>query len=240
MAGARSKDERERMDTLPFNPTDLAVLLILLLSGLLAMLRGFVAEVLSVAAWVGAFLIAIYQYPLLEPLVTQWTGIDGDIAAFGAGSALFVIAIILLSILAKFVAKPLGQVTLGAVDRTLGVMFGLVRGAVLVSFAYALVVWVLPDETERPNWIRDARTRPYLAAGAAELQRLVPAHMRTEADLQLERARRQAEEELHQRTNDRLTSPSVEAPSKDSAPTDATGYNDRERQELNRAIQGTQ
>lgn len=228
------------MDQFPVNPTDLAVLVVVLLSALLAMMRGFVAEVLSIASWVGAFAIAIYQYPLLQPLVTQWTGIDGDIAAFGAGAILFVIAVIAFSIGARFIAAPLVQITQGAVDRTLGVLFGLLRGAILVSFGYALLGWVLPNASDHPRWLTEARTLPYLQSGARELERLIPDHMRSQADLQLERARRQAEEELHRQTIDRLTSPSVENPDKGDAPTDGSGYSDGERRELNRAVQGTQ
>jgi len=228
------------VNDLPINVTDLAVLAILLFSALLALLRGFVAEVLSVMAWIGALAVAFYQFPLLQPYVTQWTGVDGDLAAFGAGAILFVVSVIVFSILARVVTAPLKTYTLGAVDRSLGVLFGLARGALLVSFAYLLVQWVLPNADDRPAWITEARTRPYLEVGAEELRKLVPEHMRTEADLQRERTLRQMEEEAHRRVFDTLNNPQPAADPKDDAPTSDPGYTDEQRQELNRAIQGTQ
>ena len=131
---------------------------VLVLSALLALMRGFVAEILSVFAWIGALLLAIYQYPLLEPWITEWTGIGGDLAAMGAGAILFVVAVIVFSILAREISTPLSTYTLGACRPVFGRALRLGARSPLVSFGYLLVQWVLPNVDDRPAWITEAKT----------------------------------------------------------------------------------
>ena len=59
------------METTSINPTDIAVIVILLLSALLAFARGLVREVLSVGAWVGAAFSTLYLFPHVLPIVQQ-------------------------------------------------------------------------------------------------------------------------------------------------------------------------
>lgn len=223
------------MDSLPVNITDIAVLAILLVSGVLALMRGFIAEVLSVAAWVGAFLLALYNHPLLVPYFTDLTG-DDTLAAAAAGTILFVGLVILFSILARVVGGPLATYGLGAVDRSLGFLFGLVRGAFIVSFAYLLILLVDPDENLNEPWIRDAKSLPLVKQGAYLLRDLAPPDIFDEADLAAERLKREAEEQARKELRDRMLSPTPKA----DAPAGSNGYTDKERQEMNRAVQGTQ
>lgn len=229
------------MDQLPINITDLAIITVLILSGLLALLRGFVAEVLSIVAWVGALAVGIYGYKPATPLVIDLTGIDGPLGELIAGGVLFVVALIVFMILARLASGTLQMAGLGAVDRSLGFLFGLVRGAVLVSVAYLLVLWAEPDPEDHPSWLTEAKSLPLVVAGADMLVALVPEHLRSQADTEALRVRRQAEDEAREALKKRLLSP---APTTDSpnpdAPTGDQGYTDKERQELNRAIQSTQ
>ncbi|MEQ8584414.1 MAG: CvpA family protein [Thalassobaculaceae bacterium] len=229
------------MDQLPINITDLAIITVLILSGLLALLRGFVAEVLSIVAWVGALAVGIYGYKPATPLVIDLTGIDGPLGELIAGGVLFVIALIVFMILARLASGTLQMAGLGAVDRSLGFLFGLVRGAVLVSVAYLLVLWAEPDPEDHPSWLTEAKSLPLVVAGTDMLVALVPEHLRSQADTEALRVRRQAEDEAREALKKRLLSP---APTTDNpnpdAPTGDQGYTDKERQELNRAIQSTQ
>lgn len=224
------------MSGLPINVTDLVILLVLLLSGLLAFLRGFVAEVLSVAAWIGALFVAVYGYVYLQPYARQVVTFNTTAADAAAGLALFVVALILFSVAGKLLSGTLSMAGLGALDRSLGFLFGLFRGAALVCLAYLLILWAVPDRNEHPSWLTQARALPLVEDGADLLWSLVPPHLLDEADAAAARARRQAEEHARRELHERLLSPTPKA----GAPTGSTGYNDRERQEMNRAIQGTQ
>lgn len=224
------------MDALPINVTDLVILSILVLSGLLAFLRGFVAEVLSVAAWIGALFVAIYGYVYLQPLARQFITFNATAADAAAGIALFVAALIVFTILGRVLSGALSMAGLGAIDRSLGFLFGLVRGAALVCLAYLLILWAVPERSDHPAWLTEARALPLVEDGSDMLWRLVPSHLLDEADAAAARARRQAEEEARRELHERLLSPAPKA----DAPTGSSGYTDRERREMNRAIQGTQ
>lgn len=224
------------MDGLPINITDLVILLVLVLSGLLAFLRGFVAEVLSVAAWIGALVVAVYGYVHLQPLARQVVTFNATAADAAAGVALFVVALIVFTVLGRLMSGALTMAGLGAIDRSLGFLFGLLRGAVLVCLSYLLILWAVPDRSDHPAWLTGARALPLVEEGADLLWNLVPPHLLDEADAAAARARRQAAERTRWELKERLLSPIPKA----DAPDGSTGYNDRERQEMNRAIQGTQ
>lgn len=89
------------MDSFPINAVDLGIFAVLVLSGLLAFLRGFVAEIFSIAAWVGALAVSVYGYKPAVPFVTDLTGLDGTIADLVAGAVLFVVSLIVFMILAR-------------------------------------------------------------------------------------------------------------------------------------------
>jgi membrane protein required for colicin V production len=151
---------------------DLIIIAILALSALLAFMRGFVREVLSIGAWVGAALATIYGFPLLQPFARKYieVALFADIAA---GVSIFVVALIILTVLSHALSKNVRGSALGAVDRSLGLLFGLVRGAVLVCLAYLVMAWAIPQE-DRPVWIAESRTLPLVQQGADLLLKILP------------------------------------------------------------------
>jgi membrane protein required for colicin V production len=121
---------------------DAVVLAVLALSALLALSRGLVREVLSLGAWVGAILAAVWALPRVRPQVHQWLGESPwvDPVAF---ALVFVISLIVLSIVARMLSNLVRGSVIGGLDRTLGLLFGLVRGAALVIVAYILAGMVV-------------------------------------------------------------------------------------------------
>ena len=151
---------------------DLIIIAILALSALLAFMRGFVREVLSIGAWVGAALATIYGFPIAQPYARKYieVALFADIAA---GVAIFVVALIVLTVLSHALSRNVRSSALGAVDRALGLLFGLVRGAVLVCLAYLVMAWAIPQE-DRPVWVAEARTLPLVQQGAGLLLKILP------------------------------------------------------------------
>ena len=154
------------------NWLDLAVLGIVLLSAVFAFARGFVREALSIVAWVGAGAITLYGfnwvYGQIEPRVH-----DRLLSQVVAGFGLFVISLILLTILTGMVLRTVRASGLSPIDRTLGFIFGLARGAFLVCLAYLLLV-VSVQPNDWPVWIREAKSEPYLHEGADVLRSFLP------------------------------------------------------------------
>jgi membrane protein required for colicin V production len=156
----------------PVNPVDIGVFLVILVSGLLAYVRGFVHEVLSVAGWIGAILATIYGFPHARPYARDL--IPHAVAAdLVAGVVIFIFTLVILSLVTRAISKRVQDSALNVLDRSLGFVFGLARGAVLIALAYIPLEWMLPVP-EQPPWLRAARTMPLIESGAALLKSLVP------------------------------------------------------------------
>ena len=134
---------------------DIAVLGFLALSGLLAFGRGLVREVLGLAAWTGAGAVAFAELPVMRPYVSTWLHSPEwiDPVSF---IILFLVAVVIFSIAAKIVSRLVHATGLGGIDRTLGLLFGLARGAVVVVIAYIIAQMVFPID-RWPDAVLDAR-----------------------------------------------------------------------------------
>lgn len=154
------------------NVLDIGIIVLLLLSGFLAYARGLVHEVLSVAGWIGAIFATIYGFPLLKPFARQVTEIE-IVADFGAGVVIFVVSLVLLSLVTRRISKKVKDSALNAVDRSLGFLFGLLRGALIAVIAYIGLGMVYPED-DQPEWVLEARSMELIRPGAAMLTELIP------------------------------------------------------------------
>jgi membrane protein required for colicin V production len=134
---------------------DLVVLAVLAVSAALAFMRGFVREVLGLAGWVGAIAAAVWGLPLLRPWLTHWMHPSPWIDPAGF-VAIFLVALIVLLPIAGVIGRAVRNSPLGGLDRTLGLVFGLVRGAALVIIAYIGAGMVLPVN-QWPEPVQQAR-----------------------------------------------------------------------------------
>jgi membrane protein required for colicin V production len=158
------------------NPLDIGVIAVIGLSAVFAFARGFVREALSIVAWIGAGFIALYGfnyvYALVDPMVK-----NPLLSQLIAGFGLFIAALIVLTIITGIVARSVRSSALSPIDRTLGFIFGLLRGAFIVSLAY-LLLDVSVQLNERPGWLKDAKSAPYLRQGADMLRTVLPESLR--------------------------------------------------------------
>ncbi len=166
------------MGDFSINPTDVGVIAILLISGVLALSRGFVREVLAISSWIGAAVATYYAFPLLkEPsrvYFKKWFAMDQTLFAdIATGTAVFLVVLIVLVLIAAWISKKVQSSDIGALDRSLGFLFGLIRGALVVALAYLLLVQFIPIK-DHPKWVSEARALPALSWGAHFLIRLTP------------------------------------------------------------------
>lgn len=222
------------MDKLPVNPADIAVIVVLVISALLAYVRGFVHEVLAVGGWVGAVFATIYGYPYAKPYARSLIPVE-LVADLVAGVVIFVVTLIALSFVTRGVSKMVKASALNFLDRSLGFLFGLARGGVIVCVAYLGLAWLMPP-AEQPTWIRSARSMPLIEQGAAVLQSLIPQDAAAAGSKAAGNARDKAEKvlETQKAFRDMLT---IEPKAKDSGT--AEGYNRGERREMERLIEGS-
>lgn len=151
------------MSSLPINIVDLIVIVVLLLSALLALFRGIVKEVLSILGWVAALAATYFLFPVARDIARSYieSRIFADIAA---GAALFLPTLILCSLATHWISEQVRASAVSAVDRSLGFLFGLARGALIVVVAWWVADRLIPPPTQ-PVWLLEARTRPLAVAG---------------------------------------------------------------------------
>lgn len=151
---------------------DIGLIVVILVSALLAMLRGFTREVLAIASWGAAALAAIYLHPFVLPYIKPYVSKDVVALALAAAGVFFVTLIVVSLITIKFSDAILDS-KVGPLDRSLGFVFGAVRGLLLCVIAFVFFNWLVPEKTQ-PEWVKSARMRPLLQATGDQLMAMLP------------------------------------------------------------------
>jgi len=154
------------------NLVDLAVILIVAVSALLGLSRGLVRELLGLGSWILAGIGAYRFGPAAIPMSRQAIG-NPDIADAVAYIVVFVILLIVLSLLANLIGRMVRVSALGGLDRTLGLVFGIARGAIILMAAYIPVAAALPPERWPEPALR-ARSLPLIYQGAVWVAAQLP------------------------------------------------------------------
>ena len=216
------------MDSLPVNATDILVIVVVVISGIFAFVRGFVHELCGIGAWIGAAFATLYGFPYVQPYARDIISVE-LLADITAGIVLFILVLVSLSLLTRLVSERVRDSSLGPLDRSLGLVFGFLRGAVLVCLGWLALTWALPPE-DWPDWVVEARTRPLMQEGTKLLRGLLPPESLEEGSAAAEEALRRAEQANSFR---RLVSPLPNPDGQAAQPE----YNDAMRQSLQDAIE---
>lgn len=220
---------------------DVIVIGVVLVSSALALLRGFTNEVLSIIAWVVGALAALWLFPYLTPVLRgvispEW------LAAAIAAVGIFIVAYVIVAAFTSRWSDSLMDIheRAGLLDRTLGFIFGLARGLLIVTVAYLFFAWLVPNSDDQPDWIRNAKTRPLVEDTAALLFSLAPqpgsgttngSGDRTTAPLQSQPPRQQAAPPPAE--------PRQTPPDSGADTGNGPGYNPSERRGLDRLFENT-
>ena len=157
---------------MPITLLDIVLIVVMLVSGLLAMVRGFMREVLSITAWVLAAAATLYSYAKLLPLAKQYFNND-IVAAVAVVGGVFLVTLLVVSVLTIRISDMVLDSRVGALDRTLGFLFGLGRGLIIVVVAFQFFTWLVPDRSQ-PEWVRSAKSRVVLAGTGQWLMSMLP------------------------------------------------------------------
>lgn len=154
---------------------DIIVLFIVAVAAVGGFLRGLVQEVLSLASWILAACSVHYLHGDLTQFLREFYDLDPG-AAILAFALLLVIPYAAMKLIAGNVGGAARGSILGPIDRVLGFGFGAVKGALIVVFAFSVLV--LGFDTVwgykgRPDWISQARTYPAADAFSRELVQMI-------------------------------------------------------------------
>jgi len=194
---------------------DLIVLAVLFISAGISFFRGFICETLTILGIVGGLVAAYFGGPLLAPIVLGWfdTGtaeepkklldiipydMAADVIAYGS---VFIIVVIVLSIASHLLSGWAKAIGLGAVDRTMGVIFGLIRGVIIIALLYIPISLVTDrEDIENSQFVKDSKTHFYIAAIADGLMGIVPDSWKEKANDKAE----ETAESMSQAARDKL------------------------------------
>jgi len=157
---------------MPITFLDIFLLVVMLVSGLLAMIRGFMREVLSIAAWIAAAGATLYAYSRLLPYAKQYFNND-IVAAAATIGGVFLLTLIVVSVVTVRISDMVLDSRIGALDRTLGFLFGLARGLVIVVVAFLFFSWLVPDRSQ-PDWVKTAKSKVVLQGTGQWLMSMLP------------------------------------------------------------------
>lgn len=147
------------------------VLAVVLLSAVLAMMRGFLREVLSIGSWIAAAAGAYFLYPTFLPFAQQY--ITEEVFATAAViGVLFFLILIIVSYLTMKLSDVVADSAIGPLDRTLGFLFGAARGVLLFVIATLFFNFFIPENP--PQWVADSRSKPILDELGADLLAILP------------------------------------------------------------------
>jgi len=162
---------------MPLTLLDFILLAIMLVSGLLALMRGFTREVLSVVAWGAAAVaayIAIKQPSLVEWAKTSVPYLEKEILAqIAVGATAFLIVLIIVSIISVKISDYVVDSAAGSFDRTLGFIFGVVRGFIFDAIAYLFYGWLQPFDKQE-SWVKNAYSLPMIKSAGEALLSFMP------------------------------------------------------------------
>ena len=149
---------------------DLALLLIVVVSALLSMVRGFTREILAIASWAAAAISAYYFHPLVMPYLEHYI-VKDTIRMVAAIAIVFFATLVIVSIVTVKLSDAILDSRVGALDRTLGFLFGAARGFLLgvVADTEGPAASPPPDTTTTPPG-RRTEAAPAGAAPTATAQ----------------------------------------------------------------------
>ncbi len=144
---------------------------VILASTIWATIRGGVYETIATMSWVVAAIAARFVSPLLDGLLQTWFDLsDSTVGTLVA--SYFIVFFAILMLVGFFNQKLRDRIQdsmMNVTDHTLGVIFGIIRGVVVMGIVYWVTLWYYSDAPFLPRWVADARTRPIMQLTAIKL-----------------------------------------------------------------------
>ena len=153
------------MEALGLNLADWFILIVLVASGIISFARGFTKEFLSLFLWLAAFIAAISLEYLATPKINEFIG-NEEISKIISYIVVFLIFIFIGGMIIKFISKLIKWSGASGFDRFLGVVFGLMRGSIVLFVIFLL----LPSGIKTTDLINNSKITPIIQKYAPEIE----------------------------------------------------------------------
>lgn len=141
------------------NGLDLVIVCVVAISGLFAFCRGFLSEMLGIGSWIVAGTGGVYLLPYVSPLTEKFIR-NGTLANIAAGVLSSLILLVVLTLVCSFLTGKIRQSALNRLDRFLGLIFGFLRGFIILMLMYFILFVLSPKTLEDLG--RDSKLYPFL------------------------------------------------------------------------------
>lgn len=150
---------------------DYVYIIVLLASTVWATIRGGVYETIATLSWVAAAIAARFASPWLDGVFQSWFKLpDSTVVTLVASYfAVFFVILLLVGFVNQKLRDRIQESMMNVTDHTLGVIFGIIRGVVVMGIVYWIGLWYYSDLPNMPKWMENARTRPIMQLTAAKL-----------------------------------------------------------------------
>lgn len=233
---------------------DIIVAAVVIVSAIISFLRGFIREVLTIAGIIGGLAAAWFFGPSIGPVFEGWFGVTdkekvgklfdlipmdilANVCAYGA---IFIIFVIIISLISHFTAGAVKAMGLGPVDRSLGVVFGIVRAVILLGLLY-LPFHLLLEADTKAKFFDDSRTHVFIEKTAIFLAGFLPNS--SEVEEKIEDVAKQTDSKLKDKLMQQDLLQGAEDKVKNIIPksntNNETGYKDDSREELEQLFKET-
>lgn len=222
------------MEALGLTYGDIAVLGILILAGLMGLAWGLVKAVLFMGAWVGAALISYATYEKAAPFFRDLMG-DVAYVDYAAAAGIFVVALIVLFWFCSRIWLRVRASEFSSLDRSLGLLGGIAVGLLLVCVAYLGANWGLGKD-KLPEYIAEARLRPYVQVGADAIRTFLPPEAQEKTKSAVDDTQRRIQDA--QKTNRAMQQLMNQmSDQKENAPGEQKGYATPSRRDMDRLFE---
>lgn len=153
------------MEALGLNFADWFILIVLIASGVISFARGFTKEFLSLFLWLVSFIAAISLEYLATPKINEFIG-NEEISKIISYVVVFIIFIFVGGIVIKFISKIVKWSGASGFDRFLGVLFGLIRGSIVLFVIFLL----LPSSLKTTDLISNSKITPIIQKYAPQIE----------------------------------------------------------------------
>ena len=150
---------------------DYVYVLVVIVSTIWATVRGGIYETIATMSWVASAITARFVSPYLDKLLQDWFNVSGSTVGTLVASyfIVFFVILIIVGFINQKLREKIQNSFLAASDKTLGVIFGIIRSVVVMGFVYWGALWYYSDTPRLPHWVADAKTRVVMHLTAVKM-----------------------------------------------------------------------
>jgi uncharacterized membrane protein required for colicin V production len=186
---------------------DIVFIIIVGISILFGVARGFIKSALSLVGWIIAAIIAINFSSILVPYIEKYN-FSHSVSEVSAIIITFIGAAIILAVFNSIIASLIKGMCGGLIDRSIGLTFGFVRGCVIACVIFYVLTLLFPDiyinsknantnsNDQVPSWAKDSKSLVMLSRGSDIIASLLPPNFKRDLKESMQEAVDENEKQL--------------------------------------------